>query len=114
MLMSLLISYLLWRHLGLTPELISTPSWRTELRSTYPLNKPFSVYYKPYVSGNSDLVGAGVRNNQRRMPYVRTDTGAAVELRGHHMFLQNNNMSATDTVQLDVFITFYMKLRQLK
>lgn len=76
---------------------------------SYPLVKPFSVYYRPKVL--TTALGGGTGVITKAAPWIRT-VDADVTHRGFHMFLQNNNMTATNTsLILDTFITFYMKFR---
>lgn len=79
---------------------------------TYTLNRPFSIYYKPRVM--DQVQGGGTAAVASLPKYIRT-TETAVLFRGYHIFLQQNNMAATNAnVILDVFVTVYATLRNLK
>lgn len=78
---------------------------------SYTLNKPFSIYYKPKIY---DVVGTSGSSSQRiiNAPFLRLDTDTGVQHRGFHIFLQNNNMTAANSsLQLDVYVTFYLTFR---
>lgn len=76
---------------------------------SYTLNKPFSIYFKPkqLLSTPTGSIGSRPRFNKT------TDT--AVNYRGYHIFLAQNNMvSSNNQVILDQFITVYFSMRNLK
>lgn len=79
---------------------------------TYPLNKSFSVYYRPKV--NVQIFGGGTASSVKSSCFIKS-TDDLVDHRGFHIFLQNNNLTGTNSsVQLDVFCTFYISLKDLR
>jgi hypothetical protein len=80
---------------------------------TRQLNKPFSIYYKPKVM--QGLLGAGTAGFARRPPFIRS-TETSTDHRGHHMYVQQNNFSASaaGNIVLDIFVTVYMTLKNVK
>lgn len=79
---------------------------------TYDTNKPFSVYFKPMI--RDQVQGTGPNAEIRRSKYIRTTETGAVHT-GFNMFLQQNNLSTNNTrISLDIFVTFYMTLKNLR
>lgn len=80
---------------------------------TRQLNKPFSVYYKPKVL--QAYLGGGTGAAARSPPFVRT-SDVNVDFRGHHMYIQQNNFSASANANiiLDIFVTVYMTLKNVR
>lgn len=79
---------------------------------TKTLNKPFSIYFRPKMS--DQVLGGGTASRVIPSKFVKTSE-TAVDFRGYHIFLQQNNMGNTNTqVSLDVFYTFYMTLKNPK
>lgn len=79
---------------------------------TYTLNRPFSVYVRPKVQ--DQLFGGSTSTRTVKPPYIKT-TETAVDHRGFHMFLQQNNFANTNTnIRLDIFATYYITLRNIK
>lgn len=80
---------------------------------TYGLHRPFSVYYKPKVMFQVD--GSGSATAVRTPPWLRTSDTSTVH-RGHHMYIQQNafSASANANIQLDVFVTVYMTLKNMR
>lgn len=78
---------------------------------TRSLQKPFSIYFKPKVT---DSVSGGSTAARAVNPgWIRT-TEDTVSFRGAHVFLQENNMTANTNLFLDIFITLYMQVRNLR
>jgi len=78
---------------------------------TYDYNKKFSVYFKPSVAyrlGGDDFA------SYRRSPYINPASGGTTPHRGFHIFLQDTNFVGATGPQWDVFVTYYMKCRNLK
>lgn len=76
------------------------------------LTKPFSVYFKPMVA--RQLFGGGTASSMIKAPWIKTSE-TAVDHRGFHMFLQNNNMSTSNPgLILDIFVTYYVSFKGLK
>ncbi len=79
---------------------------------TYTLNKPFSIYFRPKIA--SQVFGGGTASSMVSTRFIKS-TDDVVDHRGFHMLLQNNNLTGTNpSVQLDVFITYYVSLKGLR
>lgn len=80
---------------------------------TRQLNRPFSIYYRPKVL--QQLFGGGTASAPRRSTYIRT-TDVNVDFRGHHMYIQQNNFSASANANiiLDIFVTVYLTLKNIR
>lgn len=79
---------------------------------SYPLTKPFSVYFRPKTLAGA--LGGAIGTIVQPSQWIRTSDDGVLH-RGFHMFLQNNNMIATNgSIILDTFITFYMKFKGSK
>lgn len=79
---------------------------------SYPLTKPFSVYFRPKIA--TGALGGATGTICVASKWIKT-LDDQVTHRGFHMFLQNNSMAATNgSVILDTFVTFYMKVRGAK
>lgn len=80
---------------------------------TRPLNKSFSIYYKPRVL--QQLFGGGTASFTRPSPYIRT-SDANIDHRGHHMYINQNNFSASANANiiLDVYVTFYVTFKNIR
>lgn len=76
-------------------------------------NKPFSVYYKPKILQQG--FGGGTAGIVRNAPFIRT-SDTSVDHRGHHIYVQQNNFSASANANIifDVFVTVYMTLRNTR
>lgn len=79
---------------------------------TYTANKPFSVYFKPMI--RDQVQGTGQNAELRRPRYIRTNEPGATHA-GFNIMLQQNNMSANNSrISLDVFVTFYLSLKNMR
>jgi hypothetical protein len=80
---------------------------------TYKASRPFSVYYKPKILMQG--FGGGSASVVRSPPNIRT-TDLGVSHRGHHIYIQQNNFSASANANIifDVFCTVYLQLKNLK
>lgn len=79
---------------------------------TVTLNRPFSIYFKPKV--NTSVFGGSSGAEVVKGGWIKT-TESAVSYRGYHMFLQQNNFGAVGTsIQLDMFVTYYMTFKNMK
>jgi len=96
---------------GYTTSTLNTFLENGKVKS-YPLTKPFSVYYRPKIL--QAALGGGTGVLCKAAPWIRT-IDADVTHRGFHMFIQNNAMFGTNpSIVLDTFVTFYMKFRGAK
>lgn len=76
---------------------------------TKTMNRPFSIYFRPK-TGVSMTTGS----KKTSAPWLNT-TITTLPFSGFHMYLQQNSNSSTNTnIQLDTFVTFYMKFRGQK
>lgn len=73
-------------------------------------NRPFSVYFKPTVANDAD--GVNIATYQRA-PWLNTTTNAIVH-RGFHIFLQDINLTGVFGQSYDVFVTPYMKFKNMR
>lgn len=79
---------------------------------SYPLNKPFSVYFKPEVV--VAMGGGSTFAQTKRCPWLRTNDGT-VGLTGFHVYLQQNNFSTGNSnIVLDAYVTYYCQFRNPK
>lgn len=77
-------------------------------------NRPFSVYWKPWVSEQEASGGSGNPISYKKTPWLSCNNGANVSQRGFFIFLADNNLSGTSNMQFDIFITYYMMVKGLK
>lgn len=68
--------------------------------------RPYDVYWKPMVQ--NDLTG--LAGGFRRTPWLRSDTGGALQ-RGVFVFVNDVNFSNASTFSMDVFVTFYLQVK---
>lgn len=81
---------------------------------THTLNKPFSVYYKPKVEKSVSNGVNQISTQMSPMPWCKTSAGG-IALKGHHIFLQQNNFSnQSGIINLDTYVTLYMQFKNLK
>lgn len=80
---------------------------------TIPLHKPFSIYYRPKVL--MQALGGGTGGLIKAAPTIRT-SDTLVSHRGFHMYVHQNNFSASANANiiLDVFVTVYLTLKNVK
>lgn len=79
---------------------------------TRTLNRPFSIYFKPKCS--QAYTGTGTVGGVITPRWVKTNE-TTTSFRGVHVFLQQNNMAATNTnITLDVYYTWYVSFKNLK
>lgn len=110
-----------YAHVIIDPESIVTAPTGTYVSSnlnsflenggvkTYTLNRPFSVYWKPKIE-----MAAVNGTTAVRPRYLRTTNTTEVH-RGHHIFLQQNNFVQSNTnISLDMYVTVYFTMRNLK
>lgn len=73
-------------------------------------NRAFSVYFKPCVANDADGVNIA---QYVRAPWLNTSTNAIVH-RGFHIFLQDINLTGVFGQSYDVFVTPYMKFKNMR
>lgn len=79
---------------------------------TYPLNKPFSIYFKP--KSQDQLFGGSTATRIVKPGWIKT-TNTAVDFRGFYIYVQQNGFAVSNAgIKLDVFITAYLQFRNPK
>lgn len=76
------------------------------------LNRPFSVYFKPKMQ--DEVLGGSTATRVIRPTFLKTSQ-TAVEFGGFHMYIQQNNFANTNAnIILDMFVTLFMQVKNLK
>lgn len=79
---------------------------------TRTLNRPFTVYFRP--KAQMELFGGSTASKVIDAGWVKT-TQTAVPFGGFHMYIQQNNFTNTSAnIILDMFVTMYMQVKNLK
>lgn len=78
---------------------------------THLANRTVNVYYKPRVLQDTDVAAS---SSFSKCPWLRTNQGSGVPMRGFHVFAQDNNLSGIFNQTFDVFVTFYMQFKSLR
>lgn len=76
-------------------------------------HRPFSVYFKPKIL--QQAFGGGTAGVVRKSAYIRS-SDTAVDHRGFHIYVQQNNFSASANANIifDIFVTVYLTLKNVR
>lgn len=80
---------------------------------TFNLNRPFSIFYRPKITSQANGgTTSGVISSPK---FIRTSDASTLH-RGFHMYVQQNQFtaSAAANIVLDVFITAYVSLKNVR